>query len=370
MSTLLLLAALSPQIPAPPVIVPPIESRTVLIDFQPGKATCDGAPVSATLAQPVPTIAVMGSERTIAPFDLTFRIADDGRALGIATAPRVPNGQYVTADDLQPALAASRFAAGQPRATCSIRYSAIAEPVADAPIALVFRYLALPRTNRYLDAAVSRRAREASPACFAGRPMVVLNQAYPDFDAIPQPAGALSMTVVSYDIDAAGKPQQVRTLVSDGNAALDAAGRDAIARSRYGRTERTGCTYPFYRRQATPLAPPPLPPVSDFRTNPACDEDGNRWTLPPRMTFPEPFRRRAIEGWAVVRYDVAPWGQTGNVTVLASEPAASFGEQARSIVQSARRRESSTGATGCIDRVIFRLPEGMDSASPPSAVVD
>ena len=34
---------------------------------------------------------------------------------------------------------------------------------------------------------------------------------------------------------------------------------------------------------------------------------------------------RAIEGWAVIAFDVAPWGGTGNVRVVASEPAADFG---------------------------------------------
>jgi len=46
-------------------------------------------------------------------------------------------------------------------------------------------------------------------------------------------------------------------------------------------------------------------------------------SLPPLMPFPSRFRRRAIEGWSEIGFDVAPWRATGNVRVLASTPAAS-----------------------------------------------
>jgi TonB family protein len=74
------------------------------------------------------------------------------------------------------------------------------------------------------------------------------------------------------------------------------------------------------------------------------------------LVFPENFRRRSIEGWAVIRYDVAPWGQTGNVRVAEAQPAAGFGDAARSIVQLSTRRPSAYGYTGCLELVRFVLP--------------
>ena len=87
------------------------------------------------------------------------------------------------------------------------------------------------------------------------------------------------------------------------------------------------------------------------------------------MNFPEPFRRRPFEGWAVVRYDVAPWGATGNIEVLASEPAAAFGEQAKRVIASATKAPLSSGMAGCVDRVLFRLPEGTGTKADEPAPI-
>lgn len=373
MSIAILLAAASPpSVPVPPAIVSTPAphagaNTTVLITFTSGPVTCEGQTVTGTIAQPVPAVANLWSGQAVAPFDFSFRIDVDGRPLGITPAPRSMTGLYFQAEDLQPALAASRFAAGAARASCTISFTPTVRPVATAPMDDVYRYLALPHRRGHLDEALVRRVREASPGCFAGKPPTVLTRVFPDLDAIPQPSGALSASVVVYDIDGSGKPVRVRTLMSDGNTVLDAAARKAVSESRFGRDARTGCTASFFRRQSTPLAPPPTGPISAYRSNPACDEDGWQWQLPPRMTFPEPFRRRGIEGAAVIRYDVAPWGETGNVTVLASEPAAMFGTQAQQIIRAAKRPPSSTGATGCVDRVVFKLPDGYaDDPTPPA----
>jgi TonB family protein len=371
MGVLFLLAAAVPQ--SAPVVSAGPATTQVLIDLVPGEVRCGeevAAPVS--LARPIPGTAIVQPQQTVAPFDLKFRIDERGQPIGIVAAPRDVRGVYVNPSDLQPALAASRFAPGAVREGCTIRYTAVVRPVIDAPIELVYRYLALPHDRSWFEPAIQERARTAGGTCFEGGAPNVLLRGFPDFDRIPQPPGALSMTMVAFDIDAAGKPTRIRTATSDGNAALDAAGRSAIAKSRFGAgSPRTGCTYPYYRRQQSPLRPPEMGSIDAFRpagSGSGCDESEGRWALPPRMTFPEPFRRRGIEGWAVVRYDVAPWGQTGNVTVLASEPAAAFGDQARGIVAAAKRPPSERGASGCVERVVFKLPEGMkdeQSAVPP-----
>ena len=75
--------------------------------------------------------------------------------------------------------------------------------------------------------------------------------------------------------------------------------------------------------------------------------------------MPEPFRRRAVEGFARLSYDVAPWGGLGNIHVLTSEPAAAFGEEVKAVLLAAHAPVSSTGAHGCIQPVRFQLGHGM-----------
>lgn len=357
----MILLSIAAQVAVPPV--PPVTTPS-LVDFRAGPVRCDGQEV-ATLApiRPIPTLAAVAPGQAIAPFEVQFRVAADGRPLSIKSAPRDYSAPYVTADDLQPAVAAARFASGAARASCTVRFEGISSPVTRAPIDLVYRYTALPHQRSFAEAEIGKRIRAEAPGCWAGTPPAVLLRGYPAFDRIPQPQGALSMTMVGFDIDRRGRPVRIKTLTSDGNAALDAAARQAVAKSRFAAGARTGCSYPYHRRQAQPMVPPQLPDTATFRpANAACDTQGGDWTLPPRLTFPEPFRRRAIEGVAIVRYDVAPWGQTGNVVVLASEPAAAFGIEAQRIVSQARRMPSATGASGCVERVVFKLPESMTEA--------
>nr|WP_246586786.1 TonB family protein [Stakelama flava] len=92
-----------------------------------------------------------------------------------------------------------------------------------------------------------------------------------------------------------------------------------------------------------------------------CPDYGDWKYLPPlQRYFPAGFRRRAIEGWAVVRFDVAPWGETGDVEVIASEPADVFGDAAKTIVSQARLPKSDASRIGCVERVRFKLPDASE----------
>ncbi|WP_162233322.1 energy transducer TonB [Sphingomonas sp. Leaf33] len=370
LTMLTVVATAHPQVPPAPPIPPVVSGSTrAIFEFMPGTATCDGGtPAPVAVARPIPSAGVMTPGQAIAPYRFRFRIADDGRVLGVVPETRVGSGPYVPTPDLQPALAASRFATGAPQARCTIEYDVQARPIADAPAELVRRYLTLPHDAAYFEGEMRKRAQDADGDCYDGRGLAPLLRAYPDLDAVPQAAGTLSMTVAGFDLDRNGKPVRVRTVQSDGNAALDAATRQAAAKSRF-KTDRarTGCVLPMMRRQRDPLEAPESPSLDGFRTaGDGCPLEAAPWANLPRMTFPEPFRRRGIEGWAIMRYDVAPWGQVGNVSVIASEPAAAFGDQARQILSSARRAPSTRGASGCVERVRFKLPEGdEDMRTPP-----
>ncbi|HWK37248.1 TonB family protein [Sphingomonas sp.] len=351
----LALAAGAVQGPPPPIVEgqrrPPMAT---LIDFVPGAASCDGQPVAPILVErPNPGASSVPIVTDGTPTALNFRIDESGRPLSIVSAGRGGAPVEVTA-----AFAAWRFAPGAPRTGCTIAFAREAVSVETGPAALVHRALALPHERTGAEEAIGQRLAAEGGDCFTPTPPEVRLRGFPDFKAIAQPPGTSSYAMIGFDIDRRGKPVRVRVLSSDGNAALDRASIDAVRRSRFAPKARTGCSYPYHRRQQIALAPPPPPPLESFRKPEAtCAIDPDtEWTLPPRLTFPEPFRRRAIEGWAVIGYDVAPWGDTGNVTVLASEPAAAFGVEALRIVRMAKRKPSSTGATGCVERVVFRMP--------------
>ncbi|MEN3748956.1 hypothetical protein TPR58_17405 [Sphingomonas sp. HF-S3] len=90
----------------------------------------------------------------------------------------------------------------------------------------------------------------------------------------------------------------------------------------------------------------------------------------PKLTFRPGFAGRRVEGWAVIGYDIAPWGKTGNVRVLAAEPAAAFGDRAREIATGARQAPSAAGRSGCVDMVHFIMPSPGGAAPDGGADAD
>ena len=176
--------------------------------------------------------------------------------------------------------------------------------------------------------------------------------------------------MTGYDLDEKGRPINVRTIAGTGNTALDTAARKAVARSRFVAGARTGCMYPHWRGPLR-IAPPPAPPEDAFGPTPHCP--AAPWAQQPRLIYPQAWNRRSIEGWAVVQFDVAPWGEVGNTRVLAAEPAEDFGREAMQVVRTARRAPSTSGASGCIERIRFaiRPPEVAASGDipPPPPVV-
>lgn len=341
---------------------PSLGGEPAIITFRAAVPNCEGGAVAFVHAmQPLPAGGMVGGVGPSTGITIAFRIDASGRPLSIESPRIEPGGGYLPTEDLVPALAASRFTPGA-RSKCTIRYTVDTAAVATAPRDVLYRFMALPRIGWIGDPLALRPAAgDGADDCIRPRRPRPLSRGYPDFLGIPERPGGISWTMVGFDIDAKGRPQQVRTLASDDNAALDQAGREAAGRSRFVAGQpRTGCTVSFFRVQTVPMAPPPVPDRAAFiPAGATCDAPQRLST--PRLTFPEPFRRRAIEGWAIVGYDVAPWGATGNVRVLAAEPAAAFGQVAVGIVTGSRRAPSGTGASGCVARVLFKLPGDGDT---------
>jgi len=366
-ATLLATAAiLTPALPAR-ALTPIAPGGQWLIRWIPGEVRCEGAVVSAQMIRR-PWNSLSWAPRT--PQDsvtLRFAIDASGRPISIT---RQGTGYAPLSEDVAPAFTASRFAAGAPHSECSVTYTPGGSPLAEADPVELMAYTMHPMSG-VLPRAGWDRIRTGTGDCLTTPYPAPLVRHFPDFQAIPATPGAPDWSMVRYDLDKGGRPVGAAILAGTGNAALDKASLVAVNASRFTKGARTGCLYPFRRAPATLPAPDMPAMIRDTKMPGNCPED-HGWATPPRLFFAEAYRRRSIEGWAVVAYDVAPWGEIGNLKVIAAQPSSDFGEQAISVLRTARFPAGGQGYTGCVDRVRFRIgPETMayadgEGAPPPA----
>lgn len=372
MLTLLAAAAQTATIavPSPPpprapdhLAAPPAPAfRPHLVDYEAGEARCGGRDVAALVRVAPFTKAAMVGAAAPRAVEMSFTLDAEGRPLGISQKEITISGGYSYSPDtdLAPAFSLWRFASGRSGVACTMTFTPRARPIADVSDADILRVSALRDTAGAAQRAVFDRIREID--CGGARRPQPLLRAYPDRARLPRDPGSPAYTVVGFDIDAAGVPAQVAIVTSSGNAAFDRAAVDAAERGRYpGGEPRQRCTIPMLLGP-TPVAAPPSPDTASFRPEGGNCPDKIDWVQPFARNYPDAFRRRSIEGWAVIGFDLAPWGTPGEIKILASEPAQAFGQQARSIIQSARAKPSASGARGCVTKINFRMPalEGAD----------
>lgn len=345
--------------PAPPVVVvpPPIVSvvRTEtgpgatrrLAMWKPGVVTCAGGgdPASVDLRRPYSTL-VWGDGAGTKPLTLGFSIDTKGRPHSIAQV----GWRSPTRDDwAAPALAASRFAPGPARSGCMISYTADIQPLDTAPLPEIASYVITRQTPALPSSGYDRM--RPGDGCREGGKTQPLVMVHPEFAKIPATPGVRDWTLIRFDVDQQGKPFNIASLTGTGNAALEAAGVEAMGNWRFNKgSERRNCSYSFWRDPAV-LPAPAMPPKETPKPG-ACGEGD--WATAPRLQYPLAYKSRAIEGWAMISYDVAPWGEIGNVKVIESQPTEDFGSAASAMLQQARKAEGS-GATGCRTSVIYRM---------------
>jgi TonB family protein len=372
MSMLLALAAAAAPAQPPPIITAPVADQPLrVLLVQPGEARCGGALQRPQRVEPPLPVAI-GYAPPNQPeqhmLRLGFRIDGSGRPLSIAAPAADAPWLAGQVPDLVPSFAAWKFAPGAARADCEATFTARLVPIADAPLPDLHRLLILGQISGPAREAAYDRVRPAGSTCFSPAPRI-RQQVFPAFEQIEQAPGTASYSLIGFDIDAGGRPGNVRLADSSGKAVLDRQSLDAIRRSRFAPEAKRGCTYPYWRRSTDSLAAPAAPAEGSFaRPDASCPAGSVTFTHVPAATFPSEMARRGVEGWAVIGYDVAPWGSTGNVQVLAAEPADRFGLQAANIVRAARAAPSARGASGCVRRVLFRLPA--EGERPPAAPED
>lgn len=336
-------ASATASVPAPPTQL----AQRSLITWTARDIRCDGQSITpVVMVRPQPGLGWQMPQT--ATVDDRFRIDASGRPLSIT---RSSPAFRVGATDIEPSLAVARFAAGAPKADCTISYAARATAIPQSAPADLAAYAAAP-VDGQLPLEGWQHIRPTARDCLATPRPAPLLRAFPDFDRIAARPGIRDWSMIGFDLDKRGRPVRTSVAFGSGNAALNAAAVRAVRRSRFTLGARAGCVYPYWRNAASLVAPPASAVASLRPAGARCAEDSG-WASPPALIYPQSYRRRAIEGWAVIGFDVAPWGETGNLHVLASEPAAAFGEQAVQMLRGARKAVSPLGRSGCVEMVRF-----------------
>ncbi|WP_292226950.1 TonB C-terminal domain-containing protein [Brevundimonas sp.] len=348
---------IAPSFQRGPVITADVENISLLLPT--AQATCGGETVHAAYSDDLAVQSVQSAGAVETPDTLIrFSIAEDGRTRDIKPIPS-PHGRFTShsADPLA-ALAAWRFAGGA-RSDCLLTVSYRPVPIAEAASGDLLRYFAVTRTRGAVRDAVGNRLAGAEANCGGDRrggrrPRTV---SYPD-NLVGQrpPPGGKAWTVVRWDINAQGRATNVRTLGSSGDRAFDAESRRAVSATVVeGGAPLKGCVYNFYRTGPT-LPAPAMPDRADEPLGSCPTDVRARLQIRPNPdTYPKGFNDRQIEGWALVRFDVATWGQLGNVTLLDAQPASAFGEGGMTTVRSSRAESGTTPGVGCIVPVRYHI---------------
>jgi hypothetical protein len=209
--------------------------------------------------------------------------------------------------------------------------------------------------SRMISGPVRRLLTESGSTCMeaAPRPRVLY---FPEFDLIPGEPGHRGTIAFRYDINGDGAPVNVRQIHNGASDEAAAAAGQAIRKSRFAAQAKKGCLFITTHTPETMLEAPAAPDGDALRPRAATCPSPLKGILHlGAVPFPESFRRRLVLGWAIVRFDIAPWGAIGNIKTLAAEPAAGFGTQAEGVVRAARADSSTSGYSGCVTRVIFKL---------------
>lgn len=347
------------SVPDAPVIMhtPPPRRSGRLITFVPSEIVCGTSSIVPIRTEKPMSVVIWAPHKDMPQsYTLSFRIDDAGRPLGI----KQQKGNivyFVDTSDLAPAFATWKFASDDPRSDCSVTFDVKNDPFESANQSDIHRHVALSTKRRYLDKDLFEQSIPDGSSCFEPYFPQMRVRVFPRFKQIEQAPGTASYSFVRFDIDESGKPIDIEILSSGGNRELDKAALDSMRETRFQDGPRTGCTYRYYRTPNEPLSPPLIPEYEETAVFGSKCEASDDWEMTPVLTYPDNFRKRWIEGWAVVRFDVAPWGETGNISVVNAEPSEVFGEEAIKIVNRASKKKSENGYSGCTTRVRFKMPD-------------
>ncbi|TFW14096.1 hypothetical protein EGY25_02495 [Brevundimonas intermedia] len=337
---------------------------------------CDGEAVQPTYSDDLRVETTGPSRPNRAAVSLSFSVDDTGRTFDIRVPQAATLGPIpviiptdIASQHEQAALAAWRFDGPRRDCTLTIRYAF--KPLIEATTGDLLRYFAVTRTRGLIRDAVAARLAGPDANCGGERrggraPRVV---SYPDYKIGQRPPpGGRSWTVVRWGVDADGRSVDVETLGSSGDTAFDAETRRALSETVVeGGAPLKGCVFNFYRNGEN-LPAPVMQQTSDDPLQNCPPEVGARFQARATPeTYPQAFRDRGIEGWARVRFDLASWGEVGNVGVIDAQPAAAFGDGGIRVVRTSRADSGFDAGIRCVAPVRYVLSHSPgDVASPTS----
>ena len=333
--------------------------RQLLVALKTGVVTCNDHAVTPIYSELLTPEIFTGPLRDDADPEvaLSFSIRSDGRPRDIRPVTAVAaNLPVVVASrsgliEEQAALSAWRFPAVAVD-ECRLTITRRIVTMADAPDATLAQLLTSHIDSRWRREITNNLQRPGDDC--AERPDI-LTAVHPDRRRSQPAPGGRTWTVLRWNVGPDGRTTDVQTLASSSDAAFDAESRRAVGDSRFvDGNPRTGCIS-YFGQTGDPLGDTPGPePTGDVLRD--CPASVRARFQAGRLVYPEAFRSRGIEGWAIVRYDIASWGQVGAVSVLEAQPASAFGDAARQVISSGRATPGFDGAVRCTDRVIFSMP--------------
>jgi TonB family protein len=368
-----------PVTPAPIAPIPPVlhqietpapspadfRPEPILIEAEPapGEVACGDGRVAVTSAvEPASrtsiTFAALHAENAEGLQEVAFRITPEGRALDIRPTPHAPpmGVQSVFPEEAEAALAAWRFApSAQGHLECRVQFRSRSKLVAEASPGELFPVIAAANNPAAITPALLDRAGLGDGDCAKEPRSQVLEAHFPDPDDIPAQPGRPLWVLYRFDLDAHGKRVNIRRVAGETTPKFDAATRAALAAGRNQPKPRTGCIVVYRHAPGTIPAPPVVRPERADRENDTCP-GGDLLTYPTPMIYPPRFADHGVEGWAFIRFDVAPWGAVGNAKVLAAEPAEAFGTYAMNRLTLAKAKAPGRGYTDCVLPVHFKMP--------------
>jgi TonB family protein len=358
-------------------VVPPLPVsnglEVTVFDPQPREASCIGGRVlkvveaapfhPRTTPSPVEQIVVVADGPPPSQVNdandevLTFSVDAEGRPLDIR---RAGTGRFFGDPDTAiAALAGWRFDAGAATAGCHVSIPTHRMPIALASRATLFEIFAFERGN---TPASVRETLAKAGNCRTGPRRLPKTIAYPDLRRFNGRDLNPAWAAVTYDIDANGAPRNVRIDSQGGDPALADAVAAAAAESRFLPGKPVQACYGTFAADPRETPAPHRPKAAfalpeDQRPANHCPVTQAQLNLPAFKNYPRAYAARKVAGWAYLSFDVAPWGQIGNVQVLESQPSAAFGQAAQSLLWSARPKPPAEGYRGCILPVFYNIPE-------------
>ncbi len=342
---------------------------------------CDGQAVQPTFSDDLRVETTGLSRRDRTAVSLLFSVDDTGRTFDIRSPQTTTPGPIrviiptdIASQQEQAALAAWRF--DGPRRDCILTIRYAFKPLVEATTNDLLRYFAVTRIRGPIRDAVAARLVGPDANCGGDRrggraPRVV---SYPDYKIGQRPPpGGQSWTVVRWDVDADGRAVNVETLGSAGDTAFDAETRRAVSETVVeSGAPLKGCVFNFYRNGEN-LPAPVMQQISDDPRRNCPPEVGARFQARAESeTYPQAFRDRGIEGWARVRFDLASWGEVGNVTLIDAQPAAAFGDGGVRLVRTGRAKSGFDAGIRCVAPIRYVLSQspGAEPSSTPDNAAD